>query len=114
MITSIFASVAVHQLDSAVQFYERIFGPATARPLPEVAEWHFGGGGLQVYELPERAGRGSFTVSVSDIDELVAQLKGAGIASPEPNRTTDNETVMITDLDGNSIAFVGPSVGQPQ
>ena len=112
MIASIFASVAVRQLDSAVQFYERIFGPATSRPVPEVAEWRFSsGGGLQVYELPERAGHGSFTVSVTDIDELVATLNAAGIRSPEPNRTPQTETVMITDLDGNSIAFVGPSVG---
>ena len=107
MITNIFASVAVRQLDSSVQFYERIFGPATARPLPEVAEWQFStGGGLQVYELPERAGRGSFTVSVTDIDQQVAEFNAAGIHSPEPSRTPKTETVMITDLDGNSIAFV--------
>ena len=106
MLTSVFASVAVRQLDPAVQWYERIFGPATSRPMPEVAEWQFpAGGGLQVYELPERAGQGSFTVAVSDIDEQVAVLKAAGVSSPEPNRTPDMATVMIQDPDGNSIAF---------
>ena len=111
MITNILASVAVRQLDSAVQFYERILGPPTARPVPEVAEWHFsGGGGLQVYELPERAGHGSFTVSVTDIDEQLATLTAAGIPSPDPNRTPQMETIMIQDPDGNSIAFVRPKL----
>jgi hypothetical protein len=48
--------------------------------MPEVAEWKFERGGwLQVYELPERAGRGSFTLAVSDIDEVVAHAQKLGI-----------------------------------
>lgn len=112
MITNVFASVAVRQLDPAVQWYERIFGPATSHPLREVAEWHFPtGGGLQVYELPERAGHGSFSVAVTDIDEQAAALNAAGVPSPEPNRSPQMETIMIKDLDGNSIAFAHPMVG---
>src|SRR5579862_7561410 len=102
MMTNVFASVAVRQLDRSVQWYERIFGPATSHPLPEVAEWQFPtGGGLQVYELPERAGHGSFTVAVTDIDGQVAALKAAGVPSPEPSRTPQMATIMIKDLDGN-------------
>jgi catechol 2,3-dioxygenase-like lactoylglutathione lyase family enzyme len=111
MITNVLAGVAVRQLDPAVQWYERIFGPETSRPLPTVAEWQFSsGGGLQVYELPERAGHGAFTVVVTDIDEQVAVLKAAGVASPEPHRMPQMEDIMIKDLDGNSIAFVHPGV----
>ena len=37
--------------------------------MPEVAEWKFARGGwLQVYQLPERAGSGSCTLAVSDIE----------------------------------------------
>ena len=109
MMTNVLASVAVRKLDPAVEWYERIFGPATSRPMAEVAEWSFpNGGGLQVYELPERAGHGSFTVAVTDIDEQAAALKAAGIDSPSVNRTRQMETIMIKDLDGNSIAFAHP------
>jgi hypothetical protein len=54
------ASVAVKDLKSASQWYERLFGgPADSTPMSEVAEWKFDGGGwLQVYRHPERAGRG--------------------------------------------------------
>ena len=44
--------------------------------MPEVLEWHLeGGGGLQVYELPERAGQCSCTLIVSDIDEITQQVR---------------------------------------
>lgn len=109
MITKVLASVAVRQLDPAVQWYERIFGPATSRPIPMVAEWSFPtGGGLQVYELPERAGQGSFTVVVTDIEEQAAVLEAAGVVSPEPSRTAHMATIMIKDPDANSIAFAHP------
>jgi catechol 2,3-dioxygenase-like lactoylglutathione lyase family enzyme len=108
-IENVFAGVAVRDLDAAVEWYERIFGPPDAKPMAEVTEWYFpGGGGLQVYAGPERAGRGSFTVSVTDIDEQVAALEAAGVRSPEPVRGPQFETVMIKDPDGNSIAFAHP------
>ena len=106
MMTNVFASVAVRQLDPAVEWYEHIFGPVTSRSMPEVAEWQFpSGGGIQVYEAPEKAGCGSFTVVVSDIDQQVVELEALGVENPEPNRTADLETIMIEDPDGNSIAF---------
>ena len=74
--------------------------------MPEVAEWSFERGGwLQVYQLPERAGSGSFTLAVSSIEEQVAALDKLGIDTS--NRTTGDrvKTVMITDPDGNHIAF---------
>ena len=107
--TNVLASVAVRDLGPAVEWYERIFGPPHERPMREVAEWYFpGGGGLQVYAGPERAGRGSFTVSVTDIDDQAAALAAAGVDSPEPNRGPKFETIMIKDPDGNSIAFSHP------
>ena len=48
--------------------------------MPEVAEWKFERGGwLQIYQLPERAGSGSFTLAVKNIEEQIAHLSSLGI-----------------------------------
>ena len=64
------ASVAVHEIKAATQWYAKVIGrPADATPMPELAEWKFPGGGwLQVYALPEQAGSCSCTLTVSNID----------------------------------------------
>ncbi len=46
-----------------------------------VVEWRFErGGGLPVYSAPERAGRGSCTLIVSEIDEMAQHLHSTGLA----------------------------------
>ena len=58
--------------------------------MPEVAEWSFERGGwLQVYQLPERAGSGSFTLAVSNMEEEVARLKQLNI---DTSQRTSSET----------------------
>ena len=101
------ASVAVNDLNSAVQWYEKVLGkPPDSRPMPEVAEWKFERGGwLQVYKLPARSGSGSVTLAVSSIDDQVAQLNKLGIDTRQRSSTDKVKTVMITDPDGNHIAF---------
>ncbi len=101
------ASVAVKNLRPAVAWYEQLFErPPDSTPMPEVAEWKFKRGGwLQVYELPERAGRGSFTLAVSDIKEVVAHAQKLGIDTSNRTSGAMVKTLMITDLDGNHIAF---------
>lgn len=101
------ASVAVKDLEAAVQWYEQVLGkPPDSRPMPEVAEWKFERGGwLQVYSLPERAGAGSVTLAVSRIDDHVAQLTRLGIDTSEQSSGDKVKTLMITDPDGNHIAF---------
>jgi len=75
------ASVAVKDLRFAVAWYEALLGRAPdSTPMPEVAEWKFARGGwLQVYQLPERAGSGSCTLAVSDIEEIVTHVQRLGI-----------------------------------
>lgn len=109
MITNALASLAVRDLDTSAEWYERLLGPGT-RPMPEVVEWQFpSGGGLQVYAARERAGHGSCTLIVSDIDEIAQQLRTSGLApSAEPVRNERVDTVMIKDPDGNSLAFAVP------
>jgi predicted enzyme related to lactoylglutathione lyase len=101
------ASVAVNDLTASVQWYEKLFGRrADSMPMPEVAEWKFEGGGwLQVYQLRERAGAGSVTFAVNNIDDQIANLRKIGIEPGEPLISAKLKVVMIKDPDGNSLAF---------
>ena len=105
------ASVAVNDLRFAVHWYSKILGkPPDSRPMPEVAEWKFERGGwLQVYEAPARAGGGSVTLAVTNIDEQAAQLTTLGVAILKRSSGDKVKTLMITDADGNSIAFAEAS-----
>jgi predicted enzyme related to lactoylglutathione lyase len=101
------ASIAVKDLKSASAWYEKLFGrPADSTPMPEVAEWKFERGGwLQVYQLPDRAGGGSCTLAVTDIAGLTTHLQSLGIDTSDSNSGDMVKTVMITDPDGNHLAF---------
>ena len=108
-ITNALASLAVKDLERAARWYERLLGQGQ-RPMAEVVEWQFeGGGGLQVYEGPDRAGHGSCTLVVDDIDEIARQLRSSQLSEDvEPTRSDRVDTIMIRDPDGNSIAFAAP------
>ena len=101
------ASVAVSDLNSAVQWYKSLFGrPPAFTEMAEVAEWQFERGGwLQVYENAERAGSGSFTLAVSNLDEQMGDLRNLGLKTGPPIINERVKVVMIKDPDGNSIAF---------
>ena len=109
-IANALASVAVRDLDSSASWYETLLGRPGSRPMPEVVEWQLErGGGLQVYAGAERAGQGSCTLIVTDIDEIAAHLHRSGLAADaEPVRSDGADTIMIKDPDGNSIAFAMP------
>ena len=108
-ITNALASIAVSNMKHSTDWYSTFLGPAN-QPMPEVAEWKFEhGGGLQIYNAPERSGRSSCTLVVDDVDEVARTLRETGIAADaEPVRNDRIETVMIKDPDGNSIAFAMP------
>ena len=105
-ITNALASVAVRDIKAAAQWYLKVIGrPADSMPTPDLAEWNFPGGGcLQVYALPERAGSCSCTLSVSSIDAEAAQLEKIGVSTGALMGEQVN-VFMINDPDGNSIAF---------
>jgi hypothetical protein len=105
------ASVAVKDLKTAAAWYEKLFRrPADSTPMPEVAEWKFERGGwLQVYQLPDRAGNGSCTLAVTDIAGLTTHLQSLGIDTSNASSGDIVKTVMITDLDGNHLAFAETS-----
>jgi predicted enzyme related to lactoylglutathione lyase len=100
------ASVAVKDLKAATQWYEKLLGAAPRSPMSELAEWTFAnGGGLQVYRLPERAGAGSFTLAVDDLDTQVSRLAKLNISGGQRMENDRVKVVMIKDPDGNSIAL---------
>jgi predicted enzyme related to lactoylglutathione lyase len=101
------ASVAVTDVKTAAKWYEKIFGrPADSSPMPEVREWKFQRGELpQVYQLAERAGSGSFTLAVSNLDEELRKLRAMGVDVSKQSSGSKVNVVMISDPDGNHIAF---------
>jgi hypothetical protein len=104
------ASVAVRDMDIAVKCYEELLGKAASRSMREVAEWSFErGGGLQVYQLSDRAGCGSFTLAVSDIEAQISHLTRMNIDTAQRTSSEKVKTIMITDPDGNHIAFAEAS-----
>ena len=101
------ASLAVTDIRVAKAWYVRLFGRAPdAEPMPSLLEWQFARGGrLQVYELRERAGKGSVTLAITSLDEQIAALRDAGIAPGAPIVSEQARVLMIKDPDGNSLAF---------
>jgi predicted enzyme related to lactoylglutathione lyase len=101
------ASVAVKDLTKASRWYEQLLGrPADSTPMPNLAEWKFKRGGwLQVYESAERAGDGSCTLAVSDIDDVISHARELGVDTSRTSAGPRVKTLMISDPDGNHIAF---------
>jgi predicted enzyme related to lactoylglutathione lyase len=106
-ITNAIASVAVRDLQAAAKWYEKLFGrPADAIAMADVREWQFEcGGRVQVYQLVERAGAGSFTLAVKNLDDEVRKLLAMGVDTSARSFGPRVNVVMITDLDGNHIAL---------
>lgn len=79
------ASLAVNNLNVAAAWYGSIFQRrADSNPMPEVMEWKFERGGwLQIYQLPERAGHGSCTLAVTDLESVIGRLQSLGIDTSE-------------------------------
>ena len=101
------ASLAVRDLSTASAWYASLLDKqAGNRPMPDVAEWRFERGGwLQLYQQPERAGGGSVTLAVDDIELLATHLQQLNVAHGALTTTAHVRTIMLTDPDGNHIAF---------
>ncbi|MEO6022335.1 MAG: VOC family protein [Burkholderiales bacterium] len=115
-IENVLASIAVRDIKAASEWYAQLLGRHGEMPMPDLAEWQFPRGGLlQVYQLPERAGQGSFTVAVSDIAAEIKKLDAMGLDTSQRSSDSKVKTVMVTDPDGNHIAFAeatGPKLAQ--
>jgi len=93
------ASLAVKDLKSASQWYERLFGrPPDSKPMPEVVEWKFEAGGwLQRLQSNDNLaqnqyGQASFTTLQSFLTGTVATFS----VVPAPTVATETATVYTT------------------
>jgi predicted enzyme related to lactoylglutathione lyase len=105
----LFASVPVTDLQAASVWYGEIFGrPADIAPNENEVMWCVAGNGwLYVIEDPERAGRTVVTISVSDLDQFVADLAGRGIsAGPIDAVGEAGRKASLMDADGNVISWI--------
>lgn len=108
IVRNAFASLASSDLGASVAWYAPLLGEPT-RPLDAVRQWQLAdGGGVQVYLAPERAGRGTATLIVDDVQEVAATLRDLGRGDVEPVIGDRVDTVMVKDPDGNSVAFAHP------
>jgi predicted enzyme related to lactoylglutathione lyase len=105
----LFASVPVSDLPPALGWYGLLFGRvADIVPNDGEAMWCVAGNGwLYVVEDPGRAGMTIVTISVDDLDRLVSELSGRGIASGPIEAVGDQgRKSNVRDPDGNVIACI--------
>ena len=105
----LFASVPVAELQVALAWYEELFGrSADIVPNQNEVMWRVAGNGwLYVIEDPERAGRTVVTISVSDLDQFIADLAIRGIsAGPIEAVGNAGRKANVVDADGNVISWI--------
>ena len=103
---NVLAGVAVRNLEAATAWYERLLGAEGSKPMGEVSEWKAPGGGcLQVFADPKRAGSSSVTFAIGSLKALREHLRSIQV---EPTRTQEGGSVslaFVQDPDGNQIVF---------
>jgi hypothetical protein len=106
-ITSVLAVVPVASFDAALAWYERLLGrPADVLPMEGLAEWHISeSGGVQVLHDAGHAGNALLTLTVDDLDALVADLADGNFPVGEVTIGEMARFVAIADAEGNTITF---------
>jgi hypothetical protein len=105
----LFVGVPVANLRSALSWYEQLFGrPADIVPNENEVMWRVAGNGwLYVIEDAGRAGSALVTVSVSDLDDFVADLTDRGISTGPIEAVGDaGRKAIAVDFDGNVINWI--------
>lgn len=107
IIQNAISSLAVRDFASGLAWYEALLVRAPdSTPMSGVAEWKFPRGGwLQIYQQPDRAGSGSVTLSVNDLEEIVTHCESLGLDTSQRTSSTIVNTVLIVDPDGNQLIF---------
>jgi len=97
-ITNALANVAVKDLRSTAQWYEKLFGrPPDSMPMSELTERKFEEGGwLQVYQSQERAGTISVTLAVSDFEQQIDVLKKSRINTGAPTASLSRRLLTVS------------------
>lgn len=111
-ITRIFANLSCRDLAVSTRWFAAVFGSEPDRnPMPGLHEWDRGDAGLQLYEKPEDAGRGTLTLVVDDIEEERRRLSEAGFAVTEIELADYTTIMRLRDPDGNLVVLAQPNEG---
>jgi len=107
--TVLFAGIPVADFPAAVSWYDRLFGrPADIVVKHDEVMWCVAEAAwLYIVEDPVRAGNGSVTMAVADLEEALAELGDRGITGP-PIETVAGagRKASLADPDGNLVALV--------
>ena len=108
--TDLFAGIAVRDLATAVEWYQRLFGsPPSFLPNDVEAVWTLAEHRhVFIEERPEHAGHARHLIFVDDLDGLVAQIGERGL-SPDHQETVAGgvRKVSYRDPSGNEVGFGG-------
>lgn len=106
----IYAQLSCSNLSASREWYEKFFGRAPdACPMAGLAEWHHeSSAGLQLFENPSDAGRGTLTLIVEGLRDEHARLKRAGLNPDAVESATSTSLVRLRDPDGNLVVLAQP------
>lgn len=107
------AAVAVKNFEALTAWYETLVGrPPDIRPMEHVAAWQFPGGGwIEVFRDPDRAGFSTVILAVVSLESQLEALKGLAIPFKIVSPSDIGEVAIINDPEGNQIVFAGPLTG---
>lgn len=110
-INTVYAQLAVTDLAAAEPWFSRLIGHGPdRRPMPGLLAWRLcDGGGLQVFEAPDRAGRTAAIIAVDDIDRRHKHIRAVGITASDVTQGTSARFSLVTDPDENKIVFEQPN-----
>jgi hypothetical protein len=105
--THTFAGVAVLDFAAAYEWYVRLFGRAADMfPIDGEAVWRLTTtSSVYVVGDVERAGNGLLTLASDDLEGVANRLEADGLAFTWDSGGTAPVKLMVTDDDGNRIAF---------
>jgi glyoxylase I family protein len=110
-------SINVSDVDAARDFYTRVLGLTERSDRPD---FDFDGawldiGGQQVHlieaEVPPEYGQ-HFAVAVTDLDGVVAELRGLGVAVTDPVPVGRGRQAFVNDPSGNRVELQQPPAGK--
>lgn len=106
----LFAGIAVGDLATAVEWYQRLFGsPPSFYPNDVEAVWQLAEHRhVFIEQRPEHAGHARHLIFVEDLDATVAQIAARGL-SPDQQETLANgvRKAAYRDPYGNEVGFGG-------
>lgn len=107
-ITELFAGVPVRDLQTSIEWYQRLLGmapsffPNESEAVWSLAEHRW----LYIIVEPERAGRSIHTIICNDLEALIDQISSRGIDFASEERPLEGvRKVMYFDPDGNEIGL---------